>query len=86
MPLAHAACGQDTDLTQIKERELEQVREKISDLKTSMDRRAAERDRITGELQSAEVLIAEKRNHLKDLERQQDFSEKKKAELDGEAR
>jgi septal ring factor EnvC (AmiA/AmiB activator) len=75
------ALAQDPDLTQIKERELEAVREKISDLKTSMDRRAVERDRITGELQAAEVLIAEKRNNLKDLERQRAFSEKKKVEL-----
>jgi len=74
--------GQDPDLTLIKERELEAVREKISGLKTSMDRRATERDRITGELQTAEVLIAEKRIHLKDLERQRAFSEKKKAGLD----
>ena len=74
--------GQDPDLTLIKERELEAVRDKISDLKTSMDRRAAECDRITGELQTAEVLIAERRNHLKDLERQRAFSEKKKAGID----
>ena len=81
-----AACAwtyaQDSELTQIKERELEQVREKISDLKSSMDRQAAERDRISADLQAAEVLIAEQRNHLKDLERQRDFSEKKKAELE----
>ncbi len=74
--------AQDAELTQIKERELEAVREKISTLKTSMDKRATERDRITGELQSAEVLIVEKRSVLKDLQRQRDFSEKKKAELD----
>ena len=77
-----AAFAQDTELTQIKERELEDVRDKISALKTSMDKRAAERDRITGELQSSEALISEKRTHLKELERQRDFSEKKKAELD----
>ncbi|MDH3581984.1 MAG: hypothetical protein OEM91_15345, partial [Hyphomicrobiales bacterium] len=49
-----------------------------------MDKRAAERDRITGELQSAEVLIVEKRTHLRELQRQRDFSEKKKAELDAQ--
>jgi septal ring factor EnvC (AmiA/AmiB activator) len=79
---AFEVSAQDTELTQIKERELEAVREKISTLKTSMDKRATERDRITGELQSAEVLIVEKRTHLKELQRQRDFSEKKKAELD----
>jgi len=82
--LVAEAPAQDADLTQIKERELEAVREKISSLKTSMDKRAAERDRITGELQSAEVLIVEKRTHLRELQRQRDFSEKKKAELDAQ--
>ncbi|MGY8793929.1 MAG: murein hydrolase activator EnvC family protein, partial [Woeseiales bacterium] len=76
--------AQNKDLTQIKERELEAVREKISDLKTSMDRRAIERDLITGELQAAEVVISEQRIRLKDLERQRSFSEKKKANLDAQ--
>lgn len=76
------AAGQDPELAQIKERELEQVREKISALKSSMDERAAERDRVTGELQEAEVLIAEKRAYLRDLERQRDYSERKKAEIE----
>lgn len=79
---ASVVRGQDNDMAEIKERELEAVRDKISTLKTSMDRRASERDRITGELQSAEVSIAEKRSNLKELERQRDFSEKKKADLD----
>ncbi len=70
-------------MAQIKERELEAVREQISALKKSMDRRANERDRITGELQSAEILISEKRIHLKELERQRAFSERKKLEIDG---
>jgi len=77
-----ASSGQDKELTQIKERELEAVRDKISTLKSSMDKRADERDRITGELQSAEASIAEKRTHLKEIERQRDFSTKKKADLD----
>lgn len=69
-------------LTKIKEQELEEVRERISDLKKSMDKRAAERDRITGELQAAEVQISEKRVHLQELERQRRFSEKKREELE----
>lgn len=77
------AGAQDPDLAQIKERELEGVREKITALKSSMDKRASERDRITGELQEEEVRIAEQRTHLKELERQREFSERKKAELDG---
>ena len=76
------SLAQDSELAQIKERELEQVREKISSLKESMDRRAAERDRVTSELQSAEVGIAEKRSRLKELERQRAHSEKKRADID----
>jgi len=72
--------------TQIKELELEAVREQISALKQSMDRRAADRDRITGELQDAEVLISETRIHLKELERQRRFSEKKKSEVEQKLR
>jgi len=79
---ALAGAGQDEGLAQIKERELEAVRDKISDLKESMDKRAAERDRISGDLQEAEVDIAEKRTRLADLERQLDFSRRKKAEIE----
>ena len=79
--VAGPALSQDKDLTKIKERELEAVREKISVLKVSMDKRASERDRITGELQSSEVLIAEKRSRVRELERQRSFSEKKRADL-----
>jgi murein hydrolase activator len=82
VPLLALAQSREADIAQIKERELQAVREKISELKQSMDRRANNRDRITGELQVAEVLIAEKRIHLKELERQRQFSERKKAELE----
>lgn len=82
--LVAGALAQDTDLTLIKERELEEVREQISRLKKSMDRRAADRDRITGELQAAEVKISETRLRLKDIERQRDFARKKKAQLDAQ--
>jgi len=84
LALAMPAWGQadEPDLAQIKERELQAVREQISALKKSMDRRANDRDRITGELQGAEVLISEKRIHLNELERQRKFSERKKAELE----
>ena len=70
--------------TQIKERELEEVRERISDLKQSMDAAAADRDRLTTDLQAAEVSIAEKRLRLKDLERQRAYSTKRRAELDND--
>lgn len=72
----------DPGLAKVKEQELEEVRRQISDLKDSMDARAQERDRVTTELQSAEVLISEKRLKLKDLERQKAFSENRRATLD----
>jgi septal ring factor EnvC (AmiA/AmiB activator) len=77
-----AAQEDDGGLANVKERELESVREKISGLKKSMDRRAADRDRITGDLQKAEVQISEKRVHLKELDRQKQFSERKKTEYE----
>ena len=91
LPLAILAAGlslpavaqeDDRGLAKVKERELEDVREKISDLKRSMDKRAADRDRITGDLQKAEVQISEKRVRLKELERQKQYSERRKAELE----
>lgn len=69
-------------LADVKERELENVREKISELKRSMDKRALDRDRITGDLQKAELQISEKRVHLREIERQKQFSERKKADLE----
>ena len=82
--LAAPVLAQTTDsgLTKVKELELEEVRAQISQLKQSMDRRAAERDEITTRLQAAEVQIAEKRINLTELERQRNFSERKKAALD----
>lgn len=82
LSLPAAAQEDDRGLAKVKERELEDVREKISDLKRSMDKRAADRDRITGDLQKAEVQISEKRIRLKELERQKQFSERRKAELE----
>lgn len=72
----------DPALTRIKEQELEDVREQISRLKASMDQRAAERDRVTKDLQAAEVAISEKRVVIRDIERRQANSEKRKAELE----
>jgi len=50
--LVATASGQDShdELAEVKEQELQQVRERISDLKQSMDAAAEERDRLTGEL------------------------------------
>ncbi len=81
---AVAAAAQDAedDLAKIKELELEEVRARISELKISMDKSAAARDRLTGELQEAEVVIASKRIRLQELERERDYSARKKDALD----
>lgn len=72
------------ELSRTKEQELEEVRARISNLKRSMDESTATRDRVTRDLQEAEVVIGEKRVHLKELERERDYSLKRKAELDAE--
>jgi len=84
MASAGVAHAQDSheELAKVKERELEQVRELISDLKKNMDRSAAERDRLTGELQDIEVAISEQRIRIKEIEREQAFTKNKKQALD----
>lgn len=79
-----AAQDSDGELTKVKERELEEVRERISDLKQSMDRSATERDRLTGELQSIEIAISEQRMRIKEIEREQRYTENKKKALDAD--
>lgn len=74
--------AQNDELATIKEQELEEVRQRISALKESMERTAGARDRLTSELQDAEVQIAEQRNRLAELERQRDFSIRRREELD----
>lgn len=66
----------------IKEQELLEVRERISDLKERMEERAAQRDRLTVDLQEAELEISATRLHLKELERQKVYSERKLEDLD----
>ena len=71
------------DLTKIKEQELEDVRQRISELKKNIDDQVASRDRLTAELQDAEVAIAENRIRLKELERERERSAKRKEALEG---
>ncbi|MDH3336806.1 MAG: peptidoglycan DD-metalloendopeptidase family protein [Gammaproteobacteria bacterium] len=78
------AQAPEGELAKIKEQELEEVRDRISRLKRSMDESAAARDRVTVELQDAEIAIAEKRIRLKELEREREYSAKRKARLDTE--
>jgi septal ring factor EnvC (AmiA/AmiB activator) len=69
-------------LAKIKEQELEEVRDRIEDLKKSMDASATARDRLTRELQETEEHIAEKRMRLKELEQQREYSARRKAEVE----
>ena len=84
--LAAVALGQDSsgELTKVKERELEEVRERISELKQSMDAAAEEHDRLAGELQELEVAISERRMRLKEIERDRQYTANKKQKLDSE--
>ena len=77
-----AVAADDEELAKVKEQELEEVRERISELKQSMDRAAADRDRITGELQAAEIEISTKRLRLSELEREQAYVERRRGELE----
>jgi septal ring factor EnvC (AmiA/AmiB activator) len=72
------------ELAKVKERELEEVRERISALKESMDESAAERDLLAAELQELEVAIAEQQARLKEVERQQRRATDKKKRLDAD--
>ncbi len=77
------ALAQDSqgELADVKERELQDVRDRISDLKRSMDRGAAERDRLTAELQDIEIGISEQRIRIKEMEREQRYVERRKQQL-----
>ncbi|HEX5786596.1 MAG TPA: peptidoglycan DD-metalloendopeptidase family protein [Woeseiaceae bacterium] len=77
------AAARDESPGKIKEQELEEVREKISELKLRMDETAKDRDRLTAELQAAEVTIAEKRAKLAALERERAAADERRGELDG---
>ncbi len=74
----------DGELAKVKEQELEEVRQRISDLKESMDRAADRRDRLTGELQEIEGQIAEQRTRLREIERDQVYTREKKTKLEAE--
>ena len=84
LPLGAVSHADEGDLAKVKEQELEEVRERISVLKQSMDKSALERDRLTGELQDLEVRIAEARLRLKEIERDREYTARKKQQLDDE--
>ena len=84
--LAAVAVGQDSSgkVAKVKEQELEEVRERISELKKSMDAAAQDRDRLTGELQELDIAISEQRMRIAEIEREQKYTANKKQELDQE--
>jgi len=81
---AFPAAAQDDDLARIKEQELEAVRDRISDLKASMDKATRARDKVTSDLQAAEVKIGEQQLLIRDLERDRDRTARRLGELEGE--
>jgi len=83
---AAASLAQDSgsELTKVKEQELEEVRERISALKQSMDAAAEDRDRLTGELQELDMAISEQRLRIVEIERDQQYTANKKQKLDTE--
>ena len=82
--LAWPALPDEDDLARVKEQELEAVRERISDLKKSMDRATRARDKVTSELSAAEVSIGEQQILIKELERQRDVATRRLGELEAE--
>jgi len=81
---ASLAQNSSGELTKVKEQELEEVRERISALKRSMDAAAEDRDRLTGELQELDVAISEQRLRIAEIERDQEYTANKKQKLDAE--
>jgi septal ring factor EnvC (AmiA/AmiB activator) len=84
--LVAGASAQDShgELAKVKEQELEEVRERISELKQSLDAAAEERDRLAGELQELDIAISEQRMRLKEIERDRKYTAGKKQQLDNE--
>lgn len=74
----------NAELTRVKENELDAVRQRISELKERMDKNAAERDRLTLELQAEELKIAEQRQKLDDIDRRRRDATEKRTRLQGE--
>lgn len=81
--LAWPVAAQVEGQVKIKERELEEVRARISALKQAMAKRAAERDRLAAELEQAEKRIGETRTQLEALAGRKAAAERRLATVDG---
>jgi septal ring factor EnvC (AmiA/AmiB activator) len=82
--LAWPVFPDEDDLARVKEQELEAVRERISDLKKSMDRATRARDKVSSELSAAEVRIGEQQILIRELERQRDVATRRLGALETE--
>lgn len=82
--VAWPAFPDEDDLARVKEQELEAVRERISDLKKSMDKATRARDKVTSELAAAEVKIGEQQILIRELERQREVATRRLGELEVE--
>ena len=71
----------EDELARVKEQELEEVRQRISELKESMDEATRDRDKVTSELQEAEVRIGEQQLLIRDIERERDAARSRLADL-----
>lgn len=79
-----AQARADDDLARVKERELEAVRERISELKKSMDRAKRDRDRVTRELEESELAIARQRLLLEDIAAERQGTERRLEALEAD--
>ena len=77
-------AGADDDLARVKERELEEVRERISALHKSMDRAKRDRDRVTRELEESELAIARQRLLLEDIASERQGTERRLESLEAD--
>tara|TARA_Y100000389_G_scaffold205127_1_gene263651 strand:+ start:1672 stop:2895 length:1224 start_codon:yes stop_codon:yes gene_type:complete len=77
---AHAQESQK-ELVKSKEYELQQVRERINNLKGSMDRSTDEQEKVTGDLKRIEIGLSEKRLKIDKIEAKQRLAERKNKAL-----
>lgn len=68
------------------EAELSRIRSEIDKIRAQVSRDAAERDRLTRELRSAEQSVAGARDRLRELQRQRNDSRKRRDEIEAQGR
>lgn len=81
MLLAALALAQEEARTRIKEQELAEVRERIEDLRDSIERQTRDRDRLTAELGQVELAIGRARVRLEQIDAERAESRSRLAEI-----